>query len=249
MRMDGEQVLVNGEPARLVNFRGFDPRDPSGLSISQNRHQTAQAGNTFRLLARYYDLLMEAGWAETSHWRYSHDFFSAGPMVPVSARLYYRSLRAYANELGDPFTWISDSPDHCEQGTSVVAPPAGLPFGMNVLGHLRSEKGVGEMVRSNLRVLEAARIPFVAVDFVDQGSANVEQARRHYLPIVHTRLTCSLSTPMYSLITARSILITCVSVLTSDTGRGSFRSSPMSGPRPSAAWTRSGPSAASLVTR
>lgn len=175
VRMDGERVLVNGEAASLFNFRGFHPNSPSELPIFRNQYQARQAGNAARLFSRYYDLLMQAAWAETSRWTYSHDFFNSGPVIPVSARLYYRSLGAYSNELGDPFTWISDSPDGCEQDATTGAAPAELPFGMNVLGHLRSEKGVGEMVRSNLRVLEAAGIPFIANDFVDQESENVEQ--------------------------------------------------------------------------
>ena len=49
-----------------------------------------------------------------------------------------------------------------------------LPFGVNVLGYLNSEKGVGEAGRSNLRIVEAAQVPHVANNTVDTGSQNVE---------------------------------------------------------------------------
>src|SRR5438093_4735394 len=45
-------------------------------------------------------------------------------------------------------------------------------FGVNVAGHLRSEKGVGEAVRSMIRILETARIPYALNDFSDPGAVN-----------------------------------------------------------------------------
>jgi glycosyltransferase involved in cell wall biosynthesis len=46
------------------------------------------------------------------------------------------------------------------------------PFGVNVAGHLSSEKGVGEAVRSAVRILEAEHIPFALNDFRDPGALN-----------------------------------------------------------------------------
>jgi glycosyltransferase involved in cell wall biosynthesis len=51
---------------------------------------------------------------------------------------------------------------------------AGRPFGVNVAGHFGSEKGMGEAVRSDVRLLRAAGIPFVVDDFVDSWSENPE---------------------------------------------------------------------------
>jgi glycosyltransferase involved in cell wall biosynthesis len=49
-----------------------------------------------------------------------------------------------------------------------------LPFGLNVIGYLSSEKGLGEAVRCNLRTCKASGIPYVANSFVDVGSKNIE---------------------------------------------------------------------------
>src|SRR5256885_3411680 len=49
-----------------------------------------------------------------------------------------------------------------------------LPFGVNVVGHLRSEKGLGEAMRASLRSLQAGNIPVCAAEFLDPGSQNVE---------------------------------------------------------------------------
>ena len=48
------------------------------------------------------------------------------------------------------------------------------PFGVNVVGHLRSEKGLGEAMRASLRSLQAGNVPVCATEFLDPGSQNVE---------------------------------------------------------------------------
>jgi glycosyltransferase involved in cell wall biosynthesis len=45
-------------------------------------------------------------------------------------------------------------------------------LGVNVAGHLSSEKGVGEAVRSTIRILEAAQIPYILNNFHDPGAVN-----------------------------------------------------------------------------
>ena len=50
--------------------------------------------------------------------------------------------------------------------------PPTEPFGVNVLGYLRSEKGVGEACRSTVRSLRAAGVPVALNNRVDPGSAN-----------------------------------------------------------------------------
>lgn len=50
--------------------------------------------------------------------------------------------------------------------------PARSGFGVNVTGHFNSEKGVGEAVRSMIRVLDAARVPYALNNLGDPGSIN-----------------------------------------------------------------------------
>jgi glycosyltransferase involved in cell wall biosynthesis len=49
------------------------------------------------------------------------------------------------------------------------------PFGVNVAGNLASEKGTGEAVRATVRSLEAAGVPYVLNNFVDEHSANADR--------------------------------------------------------------------------
>lgn len=46
------------------------------------------------------------------------------------------------------------------------------PFGVNVAGYVRSEKGMGESVRSSMRALSAVGIAYEATQIVDTGSLN-----------------------------------------------------------------------------
>jgi glycosyltransferase involved in cell wall biosynthesis len=48
------------------------------------------------------------------------------------------------------------------------------PFGVNLAGYLRSEKGLGEAARASARALRAAGVPLVLNDFGDPGSLNPE---------------------------------------------------------------------------
>jgi glycosyltransferase involved in cell wall biosynthesis len=52
--------------------------------------------------------------------------------------------------------------------------PVSEPFGVNVLGLLQSEKGVGEHCRATVRALAAAGLPLALNNYVDPGSVNVD---------------------------------------------------------------------------
>ena len=53
------------------------------------------------------------------------------------------------------------------------APSDGRPFGLNVVGNLASEKGVGEAVRCVVRAARAAGVPLALHDLPDTGAGNV----------------------------------------------------------------------------
>lgn len=51
-----------------------------------------------------------------------------------------------------------------------------IRLGVNVVGPVASEKGVGEATRSAIRILDAAHIPYTLDDFKDPGSANIDMS-------------------------------------------------------------------------
>ena len=66
------------------------------------------------------------------------------------------------------------------------------PFGVNVVGNFGSETGVGEAVRSSVRALKAASIPYVINNIVDPNAANFDmqiqafdQDNPHSVNLIH----------------------------------------------------------------
>lgn len=174
--IEKNDVKVNGQTGYFFHFSGFNPLDTSGISKHQTRFRMKDIGDARDLFRRYSRLILENGWNDTRNWPYTYDFFVGGLRIPQSARDFYWRLGEDVTEFGNPFTWV-DGHQH-EQKTAGALPIRMLrdrPFGVNVAGYLASEKGVGEVVRSSLRIMHAAGIPYVANNFVDTGSLNLEK--------------------------------------------------------------------------
>ena len=167
---------VNGEPFYFFHASGFDPDKPSIVSKHQDRFQMADIGDTRKLYCRYRDLLVANGRNETRSWPYTYDFFYNGVKIPASARRYYWSLGTDVMHLGDPFSWLDEESDGATMHGANTLSVSQLPPGINLLGHLESEKGVGESIRSNLRVIQATGLPYSVSNLVDPGSHNIEVA-------------------------------------------------------------------------
>ena len=72
------------------------------------------------------------------------------------------------------------------------SPDRRRPFGVNIVGNFGSETGVGEAVRSHLRALKAASIPYVINNIVDSNAANLDtqiqgfdQDNPHSVNLIH----------------------------------------------------------------
>ena len=179
--MKGDAVLSNGGCCYFFHFSGFNPEDMSVISKHQNRFTMRNLGDAKSLFKKYRDLVMASGWKQTKNWPYTYDFFDNGVRIPQSARRFYWSLGEDVEHLGVPFTWISEGQASNGRPLSkLVVPKNERPFGVNVVGYVTSEKGVGEAGRSSLRILKTTGIPYVANNFIDTGSANLETAPQNY---------------------------------------------------------------------
>lgn len=169
------EFSVNGQPMYFFHFSGFDPDEPHKISKHQTRFaRVSDIGETRHLYIQYRRSLLEKGWDETRDWKYEHDFFDNGVPIPAAARRYYWSLGPDVENLGDPFTWLDELSAPSATDRKRRRSISKLPFGVNVLGYLNSEKGTGEGVRSNLRIVEAAGVPFVANNTIDNRATNIE---------------------------------------------------------------------------
>ncbi len=63
---------------------------------------------------------------------------------------------------------------------SALGGPVTEPFGVNVLGLLQSEKGMGEHCRSTVRALASGGVPYALNNWVDRGSSNVDTTHTHF---------------------------------------------------------------------
>jgi glycosyltransferase involved in cell wall biosynthesis len=166
-------VCVNGQPLRFFHFSGFNPDKPSTISKYQDRYGMADIGEAHKLYDLYRRRLIESGWEDCKDWTYTHDFFENGVKVPAEARRYYWSLGPNVEHLGNPFTWLNH-PQELPVPRFDLSNPGDFATGVNLLGYFESEKGVGEGVRSNLRIIKATGLPYVLNNWVDSGSSNVE---------------------------------------------------------------------------
>jgi glycosyltransferase involved in cell wall biosynthesis len=165
---------VNGEPFYFFHASGFDPDKPAVISKHQDRFDMADIGDTRKLYSKYRDLLVGKGRNETRDWPFSYDFFRNGVKIPASARRYYWGLGTDVMHLGDPFSWLDYESGEAIEREGDAAEASQFPTGINLLGYLESEKGVGEGVRSNLRIVQATGVPYSVNNLVDSGSRNVE---------------------------------------------------------------------------
>ncbi|MGA2372622.1 MAG: glycosyltransferase family 4 protein [Candidatus Korobacteraceae bacterium] len=166
---------VNGQPLYFFHFSGFNPDRPSVISKFQDRYGMEHIGTTRKLYQLYRDLLMDNGWEDSRTWTYGHDFFLNGVRIPPAARRYYWSLGTDLTDLGNPFCWLNNRCQYPPVERFDLTQASFLLPGINLLGYVESEKGVGEAVRSNLRVIQAAGIPCILNNWVDTGSSNIER--------------------------------------------------------------------------
>jgi glycosyltransferase involved in cell wall biosynthesis len=103
VRVDGDDVTVNGRPGRFFHFSGFDPADLSVVSRHQSRFSMDAVGEAATLFHRYSRLVLANGHAETRTWPYAYGRFGNGVAIPDMARRIYRELGEDAHRFGDPF--------------------------------------------------------------------------------------------------------------------------------------------------
>jgi glycosyltransferase involved in cell wall biosynthesis len=84
--------------------------------------------------------------------------------------------------------------------TAPSQPQQERKFGVNIAGHIRSEKGVGEGVRSTIRCLKSAGVPVTLNDFTDFSSLNTDtefassfsEANPYSINLIHANADCLL---------------------------------------------------------
>ena len=139
---------ANGVPLRLYHFSGFDPDHPNVLSKHQGLDpRIAPSAN--RALARLYEdyagRLQQADYARVRSLPFRFERFLDGTTITPSERRRYRSrvvrLEQDSVPVPDPFF-----------------PRPEPRKGVNIVGYLRAELGVGEAARQLTKAMHAATI-------------------------------------------------------------------------------------------
>jgi glycosyltransferase involved in cell wall biosynthesis/SAM-dependent methyltransferase len=140
---------ANGVPLRLHHFSGFDPDRPEVLSKHQGTDPRIAPSTTkalARLYADYAGRLQRAGYAQVRSLPFRFEQFADGTTITPAARRTYRDrvVRMEQDSLSAPDPFF---------------PRAEPRQGVNVVGYLRAELGVGEAARQLATAMGAAEIP------------------------------------------------------------------------------------------
>ncbi len=101
--VDGEAVLVDGRPGRVVRFSGYEPEHPDRVTRYLEHPTRAEIGGAAAVLDAYREALLAAGHAEAAGAEYAYARFADGVQVPRIARELHRDLGDEAERFGDPF--------------------------------------------------------------------------------------------------------------------------------------------------
>lgn len=140
---------ADGVPLRLYHFSGFDPDRPDVLSKHQSvnpRIVPSASRALSRLHEDYGGRLQRAGYARVRGLPFRFEQFSDGTAITPAARRAYRSrvIRLEQDSVSTPDPFF----------------PAAEPRrGVNIVGYLRAELGVGEAARQLATAMRLAEIP------------------------------------------------------------------------------------------
>jgi glycosyltransferase involved in cell wall biosynthesis/SAM-dependent methyltransferase len=155
---------VNGRPLRFFHFSGYLPELPERLSKFQTRFELPRLPAVKALCDGYAHKLRRQGHAEARAWPYGYDVLPNGIHLDAELRGLFREAVKRGELDGSIFTsagaqnlvsWLN--------GTRV-------PWGVNVVGYLSAELGVGEAGRQMVAALEARGIPHGTITRTETAS-------------------------------------------------------------------------------
>jgi glycosyltransferase involved in cell wall biosynthesis len=149
---DGGGYRVDGRPLRFFHFSGFDPRRPEELSRHQN---TAELRNH--------------GFKKANGWPYGWDALPNGVKLDRAARRVFRDAVEAGAIAESVFTQegaerFADYLKGARSGLGAATLSPRPRPGVNVVGYLSSERGVGEAARQIVSALRGSDLPVAEID-------------------------------------------------------------------------------------
>ncbi len=150
------RVRVNGEPLRFFHFSGFSPERPEELSRHDDRTDLNRQPVVRSLCEDYRRKLDEHGYEDARKWGYGYARLPGGMTLSRSLRQRYRKAVADGEMTGSLFSEAG-----ARQFVELVS--GDQPWGVNLIGYLESEMGVGEVGRQMVSALSVADVPRAAI--------------------------------------------------------------------------------------
>jgi glycosyltransferase involved in cell wall biosynthesis len=157
LERQGEGYEVNGRPLRFFHFSGYDPERPRQLSRHQNRIRLGDEPQLRELCDRYAAKLREHGYGEARGWPYNLDRTADGTQLTHEVRDSYRAAVDQGAVRRSIFT--AEGAAQFERWL----PGSEAGWGVNVIGYLKAEMGVGEAARQVVKALEQRSVPMRTV--------------------------------------------------------------------------------------
>lgn len=154
----GKKFFVNGKPLIFFHFSGLDVKDIKKVSKYQNRFMLKDLGNGGELFEVYSRKVLSNEFDMWEKFEYSFDHYSDGSSILKEHREKYRSskmLQGYCGENPFLFADIFYGREQLQMQSD----------GVNLLGYLSSEHGLGEAVRLTANCLTDADVNWVGIDF------------------------------------------------------------------------------------
>jgi glycosyltransferase involved in cell wall biosynthesis len=153
---DGDRITVNGEPLRFFHFSGYSPERPEQLSRHEDRTDLGKHTLVRSLCDGYRRKLEEHGYERARRWEYAYARLPDGTELSGPLRQRYRRAIAAGEMTESLFS---------ESGAArfVDLLSGDQPWGVNLIGYLGSEMGVGEAGRQMLSALSAAAVSRAAI--------------------------------------------------------------------------------------
>ncbi len=158
VKKDGEEFIVNGEPLYFFHFSGFNASNADSISKHQNRFTMNDIGDASELFAKYAGQVLGNNVYVWRKYAYSFGKYTDGREVLPEHRKKYSDDKQLQGACGEnPFEYSGyfygeKSPELRKDG-------------VNLVGYIRSEHGLGEASRLTANCLEDAEINWTAYDF------------------------------------------------------------------------------------
>lgn len=167
---------VDGLPLRFFHFSGFDPRRPKELSKHQNRIRVDGDATLARICRQYAQELLDHGYKEAIDWPYGWNALPNGIGLDRDVRRVYREAveagtigeSVFTDQGAERFTEYLKGTGDGADGPRLTPRPRP---GMNVVGYMSDERGVGEAARQLLTGLRNAEVPVAEVDAPTDAAA------------------------------------------------------------------------------